>query len=346
MANLDGLNVIKSIDEILNDPDNCEVIEESPIVFWPNEKLDPRLGRLSYSSSLLLHGCPRKYQLQKMQSGYTKQQEEDWKQTLTFAYGHAIGTLVQDILVAQKSRDQVIFDMMAAWPCDLFDENEKQKKSFAHAMNAAAKFYAMQDDGFFEDYEVAIYNGKPAAELSFRIWFPNGSSYRGYVDLVVKNKYTGEYVIVEVKSNSGRKMAYSQYKNSAQAIGYSVVLDKIHPGLASYTVEYLVYMTYLERWENFSFPKTMKQRALWVRDRLWEVGVINELVRDEGTYGVWPMHGEHCFSYMRECEFMGICHQPTDTLTTPLREKHLVESGDNTGNPYEFEFNLIDLIGE
>lgn len=341
---MSNLNVISKLDDFLSSPANSSTVEESPIVFWNPEKLDPRLGRLSYSSSLLLHGCPRKYQLQKMQAEFSKQQEEDWKQTLTFAYGHAIGEALQDILIGIKSRDQVIFDRMVAWPCDLFDENEKQKKSFAHVLQAIAKFYAMLDDGFFEEYEVAIYNGKPAAELSFRIHFPDGSTYRGYVDLVVRNKLTGEYVIVEIKSNSGRKIAHAQYKNSAQAIGYSVVLDRIHPGLASYTVEYLVYMTYLERWENFSFPKTMVQRALWVRDRLWEVQLLNDLVRDEGTYGVWPMHGEHCFSYMKECDYMGSCHMPTEQLIAPLREKHLVELGDNTGNPYEFEIDLVDLL--
>lgn len=322
-----------------------EIKEESPTVNWDDTKgLDPRLKRLSYSSSLLMNGCLRKYQLQKLQAAPSEESQDDWKQSLTFQFGHTVGEGIQETLVGKLSREEIVFKLFMNWSCDLFDENEKQKKSFFHGLAAITKFWSMQDDGFFEDYEVAYYDGKPAAELSFRINFPDGSSYRGYVDLVLKSKVTGEYVILELKTNSGRVINHYQYKNSAQAIGYSVVLDKIAPGYTNYTVEYLVYMTFLERWEQFSFPKTYTQRALWVRDRLWDVQTLQRLHQQEGSYGIWPSNGAHCVNYNKNCEFMGMCHMNTENLVAPLREKDLVEETGNDGEPYQFEFNVADLL--
>ena len=265
--------------------------------------------------------------------------QEDWKSSLTFQYGHTVGEAIQETLVAGVSRDQIVLDLFTKWKCDLYEENIKQKKSFFHALAALYKFWAMQDDGFFADYEVASWDGKPAAELSFKILLPGGFTYRGYVDLVLRNKITGEYVILELKTNSARFVNSFMYKNSEQAIGYSVVLDKIEPGLTSYTVEYLEYLTYLEKWENFSFPKTYVQRAIWLRDRLWDTQIIEALVKQEGNYGIWPVHGNHCVNYNRNCEFMDICHMPTDSLVEPLRESDLVEDVD-----YQFVINFEDLI--
>lgn len=333
---------IDRLDSLLDAPYDLAEQEadiSNPVVEWPADKIDPRLARQSYSSSLLLNGCARKYQLTKMSAKKVPGSEESWQQTLTFQYGHTVGEAIQDALVATKSRERIIFDLFAGWKCDLFEENVKQKKSFFHALAALYKFWALQDDGLYADYEVAIYNGVPAAELSFRIKFPNGGSYRGYVDLVLRHKYTGEYVILEMKTNSGNTINPNQYKNSAQAIGYSVVLDKIQPGLTSYTVEYLVYMTRLERWEPFSFPKTYVQRALWVRDRLWDQQILDTLAAQETNHGIWPMNGNNCVAWNRDCEFMGICHMNTEALVEPLRQSDLTEDKE-----YQFEFTIEELI--
>lgn len=313
--------------------------ELSPVVEWDPKDLEPRLARSSYSSSLLFNGCPRKYQLQKLGSNTRAAEDLDWQSTLTFQFGHTVGDSIAETLIATKTRDQIIFDQFMAWKCDLLEENEKQKKSFFHAMWALSKFWALQDTGFFEDYEVAYYEGKPAAELSFKINFPGGHSYRGFVDLVLRHKYTGEYIILELKTNSGNFVNHNQYKNSEQAIGYSVVLDKIEPGLTNYTVEYLVYMTRLQTWESFSYPKTYTQRALWLKDRVWDTQVMDLLVAQEGSYGMWPMRGNHCVSYNRECDFLGICHMNTESLIKPLREIDLTEEKE-----YQFEFTIEELI--
>lgn len=302
---------------------------------------DPRLFKLSYSGNLTLHGCPRKFQLERLTAKINS--DKDWRSSLTFQFGHTVGDAIADT-VAGKSRNQVMLDMFTGWKMDLLIENEKQKKSFTYALLALHKFWAMQDDGFFEDYEIVYFHGRPAAELSFKINFPNGFTYRGYVDLVVRNKITGQYVILELKTNSGKWINSAQYKNSSQAIGYSVVLDAIAPGETSYTVEYLVWMTQLERWENFSFPKTYMQRALWLRDRIWDNEQISNLIEAESSYGIWPMQGEHCVSFGKECAYMNSCHLQTESQVIGLKKVHLEpELMDRYGKPWDFVFDWEQL---
>jgi len=302
---------------------------------------DPRLTRLSYSGATTLHGCPRKFQLQRLRAKVSN--PNDWKTELTFQFGHSVGDAVADTLEG-KTQNEVLFKMFKEWKGDILEYNPKQEKSLAHAVYAMRKFWALQEEGFFQDYELVYFNGRPAIELSFRITFPGNFTLRGYVDLVVRNKITGEYVIVENKTSSGKYLNTAAFKNSAQAIGYSVVLDKIVPGLTSYTVEYLVWMTQLGKWENFSFPKTYTQRALWIRDRMWDNMCIERLIQEEGSYGIWPMQGEHCTTFGKVCEYMDTCHLSTEGQFIPLKQIHMEEELDRYGKDYDFSFTIEDLL--
>ena len=314
-----------------------------PVVNLPAGVVDPRLARLSYSGLLDLHACPRKYQLNKQQA---ERPENDVSTSVTFAYGHAMGEGIQQFLLARSSMDSelafrhAIWKMFLAWDCDLLLENDKQKKSFLRAVAAITQFKSMSDEGLIgEEWEVAFFNGKPAAELGFCIDLGDGFYYRGYVDLVLRNKETGEYLILELKTSSANYVNHYSYKNSAQAIGYSVVLDTIAPGVSSYGVQYLVYMTKLERFEAFDFPKTFRQRVQWLQDLMWDKKQLMELVNFYGNDGIFPTHGESCTNFGRLCDYLDICGLDTKSLTVPLNESMLVDPKE-----YEFNFTLRELL--
>lgn len=61
--------------------------------------IDPRIRNLSYSSLLTLHSCPREFQLYKLGADseglIIEEDETDSDQSITFAYGHAVGNGVQ-----------------------------------------------------------------------------------------------------------------------------------------------------------------------------------------------------------------------------------------------------------
>jgi len=273
--------------------------------------MDKRIQNLSYSSLLTLHTCPRKFQLYRLNAEVTA--DEDVPGSVTFAYGHAVGEGIQHILTGD-SIQQVMWKLFLAWEVDLLADNPKQNKSFWGALVAVQQFSALMENGYLEGYELAHYQGKPATELSFVIHLPDGFKYRGFVDAVLQHSVTGEVLVLECKTTNSATVNPAQYKNSAQAIGYSIVLDALFPTLSAYKVLYLVYQTKSESYVQLPFDKSYYSRALWIRELLLEIEVI-KLYDDSEIY---PMHGESCYHFFRECEYMQTCTLSTDRLTSKL----------------------------
>ncbi len=291
--------------------------------------MDSRIQNLSYSSRLTLHECPRKFQLQKLQSETSH--SEDHEASVTFAFGHIVGHGIQKVMEG-LTEEQVVFEMFMMWEPDLLAENTKQVKSFWYGVLAVQKFISLRANGFLADYELVYYQDKPACELSFRITFPDGFKYRGFVDIVLKNKITGEIMVLELKTTSSSAMNPATYKNSSQAVGYSVVLDVIEPSLSSYKVLYLVYKTKSLEYEQLWFDKSYLMRALWIRELLLDL----EIIKMYEEAGVYPMYGESCYSFYRECQYMGLCTLSTDKLIEP--------AGEPKEEQFQIELTLDDLI--
>lgn len=306
-----------------------------PIVLAPGES-DPRLKQLSYSSNLTKHECPRKFQLYKLNAEVRDPKEENVDETVTFGFGHAVGEGIQS-LTAGASLETVMFQTFLKWKGDIFYTDVKRNKSLWLAIFAIQKFQYLRASGFLENYELVYHNSRPAVELGFRIHLPKGYKYRGFVDLVLRNTKTGEVVVLEIKTSSGN-VIHNSYKNSAQAIGYSIVLDWLFPELSSYQVLYLVYKTKEYEYEPVLYTKTYLQRALWIQELLLEVET-QELYEKVGVY---PMFGESCISkFYRECEYLHICTLPTERITKPLTQKILDTLAEEK---YDVEVSIEDLI--
>lgn len=297
---------------------------------------DIRLKQTSYSSLLDLHSCPRKYQLNRLKSIETGSFDEF--QQLTFDTGHAVGAGIAEVFMG-LSEDEIIWRMFLNWKSDLLAYNPKQNKSFFLSVIAMQKLLEMRKQGFLSDWEVVTYNGKPAAELSFIIHFPDGYVYRGFVDVVLRNKKTSKIMVLECKTSSAYELSAAMYKNSAQAIGYSVVLDSILPEISTYEVMYLVYRTKHMIYEPLSFPKSYLARALWIKELLMDM----EIIKMYDAANVFPTHGESCRAWNRDCEYFGICGMSTESLTKQLKEgeeKKILEAHAD----FEISVTVHDLI--
>ena len=293
--------------------------------------IDYRIRQLSYSSLLTLHSCPRKFQLYKLRS--THRQEESLKSTITFAFGHVVGAAIQDVLCG-KSETEVIWNAFLGWHADLMAVDEKAKKSFWTAVLAIQRFIAMREAGFLQDYELVYHNGLPAVELSFAIVLPNGFRIRGFVDAVLRHRVSGVVIVLECKTTGSTTLNPASYKNSSQAIGYSVVLDVLFPSVSSYQVMYLVYQTGSGEFTVMPFTKLYSQRAQWIQELLMDVEFIESCER----HGVYPQRGESCFTFFRECEYLNSCGLSTEFLTKQCTE----EEEDKTD--YQINLTLMDLI--
>lgn len=293
--------------------------------------VDYRIRQLSYSSLLTLHTCPRKFQLYKLRS--THRTEESQKSTVTFAFGHVVGEGIQ-LLLAGATLSEVLWQMFQSWHTDLEARDEKLNKSFYSAVQAIKRFDSLRAAGFLQDYELVYYNGKPATELSFAIVFPDGFRLRGFVDAVLRHTQTGKVIVLELKTTGNSVVNPATYKNSAQAIGYSIVLDHIFPDLSSYEVLYLVYQTKSGEYTQLPFTKTYLQRALWIKELLLDI----ETIKLYDAEGIYPMHGESCFDFFRECEYLQTC-----TLSTEFLTKKMTEAEVDT-EEYQIVITLADLL--
>lgn len=288
---------------------------------------------LSYSSRLTLASCPKKLQLDK------HGEEKVDTSSVTFAFGHAIGAGVQSLL-SGKEWNQVLLDMFFAWDVDLLGTEEKSKKSFALAVYAVDKFQAYAS-AIRSDWELATFNGKPAVELSFRLDLQNGFVYRAYIDVVLKNKTTGELLVVEIKTTSLTNLHEETYGNSDQALSYSLVLDKIAEGNSSYHVWYLVYKSKEMEWETFPFTKSILDKAKWIKSITLDCRTLAMYIEED----FFPMRGQSCLDFFRPCVYYGMCGLSNKALLASKRvldervEKELKEE-------YTFCFTLEEIINQ
>lgn len=265
------------------------------------QPIDSRLKLLSNSSNSLLHGCPRKYQLQKLWPKYVR---EDSVHTV---FGKMFGEGLQSIL-SGYSLEESLVRASSQWTLDLYES--LKEKSFFSCWNAIQTFAFIYPQTPLKDYEVVIYNGKPACELSFCLALPDGFYYRGYMDIVLKHKYSDTYLVVDFKTSGAKYSNPAKYQNSPQALGYSIIMDKIAPGYQNFSVMYYEYLTYLNKFVDHDFVLDYLDRAMWIRDLLIDV----ELIKLYSQYAEWPKHGHHCTSYGGSCEFIQNCGMQTKHL--------------------------------
>jgi hypothetical protein len=294
--------------------------------------IDYRIRQLSYSSLLTLHTCPRKFELYKKRTEHRAEESET--STITFSFGHVVGEAIQLALTPGISYSEIVMKMFTTWHADLFSYDEKGAKSFWDAMIALKRFLSLRESGFLQEYELVFHEGKPACELSFCINFPDGFRYRGYVDAVLRHKITGEVLVLECKTTGSKSLSPTTYKNSAQAIGYSIVLDAIFDPLSSYQVLYLIYQTHSRDYTTIPFVKTYLQRALWIQELLLDI----ETIKLYESAGVYPMRGESCYNFFRDCEYLQSCTMSNTYITKPCTPE--VEDKE----VYQINLSLADLL--
>jgi hypothetical protein len=254
---------------------------------------------------------------------------------LTFAFGHLVGNGIQKLL-SGDSLQNVILEELLAWPLPLEYENEKQKKSFYLGVGALIAFENLKEDQF-ADWEVAEFNGRKACELGFKITMPNGMIFRGFIDLVLRHRISGAIRVLEVKTSSANTISEEMYKNSSQALGYSVVVDKIAPEVSDYEVLYLPWLTKHFIYSPMLFTKSLDSRVSWLLDILLE----SQRIQSYQEVSHFPKHGESCLSrFGKVCGFYNVCNMNPKFLAKPYNPTEDKE----TKVVYDFEFTFEELL--
>ena len=300
---------------------------------------------ISYSRSLTLHACPRKFELD------SKYAIKKRRNSVTFAYGHSVGEGIQSI-ISGDSLSVALTKTIMAYDFDEEDmgnDSEKAaKKSIWWAVLAIELFGKQYQSGmytFLDGWEVPEFDGRKAAEISFVIDCTGGYSFEGHIDLVLYHAGTNKYMVLELKTTGMSSVAQASYKNSSQALGYGIVIDQIASNMkasASFDVLYMVFKSRTQEIVPMLFTKTPTMRAQWLTGLISDIQAI-EQYEDAGYY---PHHGESCYNYFRECEYMASeCHMKTSLLEKSYGKVAAREEGeqfDKMESP-DFMFHINDI---
>jgi len=284
--------------------------------------------------------CERKFQLNRLLERENERTIND-----SFSFGHAFEAGCVSYILNQD-KDKAIWETWLAYPDVTSNEDgvvthvevpDSVKKTDLVAINMVQTAFPYLDT-FLEDWEVASFNGKPASQLSFRVNIDETFYFVGYLDLAIRNKYTGKYAVWDAKTTGLAIHDLSPvYANSLQLIAYSVVLDKIvGEDYSDYDVHYFVGRVgagngFQPQILPLSFSKTLKDRLNF----FITLGLDVERLGKMKAMGIFPQRGSSCLKYNKPCFHFGTCG-----LHALDKEKEIEE--DTT--EYQFVFNLEDLI--
>lgn len=256
--------------------------------------------RLSHSALDVLLTCERKFQLDRLLVGSSE--KKDYPATIL---GKAYGAGVQSYMTYQDV-DRAVYDTyMNYFP--VLEDNQRTEEIALNLILASIPTL----DNLLMDWEVATFLNKPAIELSFRLNIDSTFYFVGYIDLVLRNKWTSKSAIMEVKTTALKLHSLDAlYQNSGQALGYSIVLDKIEgEDQSEYDVLYLA--AQLGSGNGFSplirplpYPKTLQDRLNWFITLGIDVNRIHFMLDNN----IFPMRGSKCLQFMRPCNHLGVCN--------------------------------------
>lgn len=285
--------------------------------------------RLSHSALDLLNSCERKFQLDRLLEG--SPDREDSEHTV---FGTAFGAAVAHYMLHQNV-DEALVELWKHY----YPVLEHGVKTEEQCLGAFLSIVPSLDN-LLMDWEVMFFQDKPAVELSFRLDIDEQFYFVGYVDLVLRNRFSGKTAIMEVKTTSlGLTDLDAVYKNSGQALGYSIVLDHIVGEKNNeYEVIYVVAQINSKSAMSFKshvlyYPKTIHDRLDWFITLGMDVDRLHSML----DMNVFPRRGASCLKFMRACPHLGTCNLhgldiykdiPIDTIE------------------YQFVYNLNELIIE
>jgi hypothetical protein len=297
--------------------------ESEPVTSSPYAQDNPI--RLSHSTLELIHSCERKFQIEKLLVNDGREESEH----LVFgtAYGIGVATYLET-----QDHDLALFKAWMAYD-PLIEYGNKTEASCLLALEAS---FSKLDD-LLQDYELVYFQQRPATELSFRLEINPLMYFVGYIDAVIRNRWTGKYFIFECKHTGlGLSDLSPLYKHSGQALGYSIVLDRIvGEDQSAYGVLYFVCQ--LGRtFGDFTvhllpFDKNLMDRLNW----FITLGLDAKHVEELRGFKVYPRRGSSCLRFNKPCFHFGTCHMHTQD-TPKLYEPDTIE--------YQFTYRLDELV--
>lgn len=287
---------------------------------------------LSHSILKDLPECERKFERNKMLKG-TGRVDED---KAYHVRGNAYGAGVQAYLVTGDMDFALTVCWLSYYP-EIEDVMRIPTISQGRAVNNLWLSRVVLDK-IRARYKVAVFNGRPAIEMSFKLILDGKWFYIGHPDIVLYDTELHIYVVLDVKTTLFRMEDLEPlYRYSVQCLSYSTVIDTIvGEEQNSYGVLYLVCRDinnsdFIPDLKVFHFNKTLVDRLKWFYTLKMDIERLNQMEE----FGLFPLRETGCVKWGRVCSHYGFCHMSSGDVKKPEQEDTRV---------YDFTFNLDDII--
>lgn len=297
----------------------------------------------SHSTSELWNACERKFACSKLQQNQPIQIDDvvTLEGNIDFAFGRAIESGVQSALLGNP-REKIFFDMFLAWDIKLMQQHPKNyAKTFTDAVIAIDKFMYIKTQ-LMQGWEIAMFKGRPAIELAMLLDMENGFYYVGHADIILFHPIFKLYRVMEIKTNGMKNIDEALYKNSGQALGYSIFVDQIASSeelAATFEVQYLVFGSGLDQWTNYEFTKSRSNRADWINSILIDLQRIDT----SRKLNYFPKRGNQCFNWGRRCQYYDSCDLDPSSFN-PTGKFALITEDEIGQHAFDFRFKFSEVL--
>lgn len=257
--------------------------------------------------------------------------------------GGALHAGYQDYLV-HGDRDKALLALALAYPIDLNDNPMKPRSLEA----CIPTLDAMMDSEYLMEYELAKVDcidglTRPATEVYFKINIKNFSlsdnefipvSYVGYIDAILYNHLTDEYIVCDIKTHTDKSYDLSpKYQFSPQCLPYGIVLERmLGQQLDGLSVKYL--STFIDiaqpKVAIYDFEKSKQDIEDWAR------GLIVDLQQIKMFYQMqwFPRTADGCIAWFKPCRFFDICESRDDDYIQQMILENKEPYTDRTDEPW------------
>lgn len=252
---------------------------------------------LSHSSIKTKRSCPRKYYLYKVANHPSLTARSA---TIHTAFGSAVGTGVAQLLTDPDDLPLAYHLAFSDWDVPIYT---RDRGKFIHAVFSAledfqTKARELRDAGFV----IATINSRPASELSFKLTIPNMGYYVGFIDIVLHNERTGNFICVECKTTN-REMHPALFSNSQQDVSYLAIATAMGSFSADSLYPILTAKVDGAHWKYSTFKRTKEDFDNFFKSLLLEYQHLQLM----HSYNHYPKNGDACMSFSQLCPLYGEC---------------------------------------
>ena len=270
-------------------------------------------------------GCKQKFEFMKFYPQLA-QREEYWDPMT----GKAIHAAYQNYLV-YRDEDKAIWELIKNFDLRAKDKKAWQPKTLEACYSSLMS--AINYNQRLKMMELAYIkvNGeeRPAYEVPFQINLQHKGNpvtigdgipviYVGYIDNILVDITTGEYVCEDIKTHrDDSELKPLEFEFSEQVLPYAFVLSQV----LGKPVDRLV-ARYLSVYVDLRKPVVQYFEYIKTPEMIqeWAMGVMNVVdeIRKYHTRSWWPRNNERCVSYGYACQFMDVCR----TRNSAYRDQH------------------------